>query len=113
MTMVRCLRCPVLTPVRCRGLDVRRYCELIDPSCAQFDPGYLEVILAESHRLASALPVMPLAESAALVRRMNACPYRSASKDSGCGCGQCGLRNGASVNHLDCFACLSRFGGDP
>jgi hypothetical protein len=29
---------------------VRRFCELIDPACAQYHPGYRDVIVEESHR---------------------------------------------------------------
>jgi len=107
----RCPRCPLPAedPTRCRGEDVRRFCELIDPSCPAYDPGYVGVILAESRRLASE-PVRPTpAESAALVRAMRACPYRSAGS-TGCGCGHCGLRAGAAVSHLECFACIKQHG---
>jgi hypothetical protein len=52
----RCLRCPVPAATPCRGLTVRRFCELINPSCDRFDPGYVDVILAESHRMASNWP---------------------------------------------------------
>jgi len=106
----RCPRCPVPPAVRCRGLDVRRFCELIDPSCPQFDPGYLDVILSESYRTDAEPPRPSVAESVALVRGMKACPYRSVVPNSGCGCGRCGLRNGATVSHLECFPCLRQFG---
>ena len=46
----KCIRCPTPENVRCAGLDVRRYCELIDPSCPQYDPGYLQVIVREARR---------------------------------------------------------------
>jgi hypothetical protein len=45
-----CIRCPVAKGTRCAGLDVRRYCELLDPCCPQHDPGYREVILQASRR---------------------------------------------------------------
>lgn len=50
-----------------------------------------------------------MAESLALTRRMNDCPYRS--RDAACGCsgGRCALRGGAAVSHLDCFDCLERY----
>jgi hypothetical protein len=47
---MRCIHCPAPERVRCAGLDVRRYCELIDPSCPQYDSGYLEVIVREARR---------------------------------------------------------------
>jgi hypothetical protein len=45
-----------------------------------------------------------------LVARSKACPYRST--DAGCGCSgaRCGLRGGATVSHVDCFACIARYG---
>jgi hypothetical protein len=47
---MRCIHCPTLEGVRCAGLLVRRFCELIDPSCAQYDSRYKDVIVRESHR---------------------------------------------------------------
>ena len=46
----KCIRCPTSENLRCAGLDVRRYCELIDPSFPQYDPGYLQVIVREARR---------------------------------------------------------------
>jgi hypothetical protein len=51
----RCIACPCPDNLRCSGLDVRRFCELIDPTCPQFNPAYRGVIVQES-RLASAEP---------------------------------------------------------
>ena len=34
--------------LRCGGLDVRRFCELIDPSCPQYDSRYRGVIVQEA-----------------------------------------------------------------
>ncbi len=45
---MRCIHCPTPENTRCAGLDVRRYCALIDPKCAHFSPGYREVIVHES-----------------------------------------------------------------
>ena len=45
-----CIRCPTPENLRCAGLVVRRFCELIDPSCPQYDPGYLDVIAREARR---------------------------------------------------------------
>ena len=44
---MRCIHCPTPENLRCAGLDVRRFCELIDPSCPQYDAGYLDVIVSE------------------------------------------------------------------
>jgi hypothetical protein len=48
----RCIRCPAPENLRCAGFDVRRFCELIDPSCPQYEPGYLKVIVREASRIA-------------------------------------------------------------
>ena len=76
------------------------------------DPSQLKHICGRSALgAAPARPAgsMPAAESIALTRRMNACPYRS--RDAGCGCsgGRCSLRGGAVVSHLECFPCLERY----
>ena len=47
---VRCIRCPTPENLRCAGLNVRRFCELIDPSCPQYDARYLDVIVSEVRR---------------------------------------------------------------
>jgi hypothetical protein len=44
----RCSYCPIPESLRCAGFEVRRFCELIDPSCPQFDSGYVEVIARET-----------------------------------------------------------------
>ena len=41
----KCGFCPNDETLHCAGLDVRRFCELIDPACPQYDPGYREVIV--------------------------------------------------------------------
>ena len=46
----RCIACPTPENLRCAGLDVRRFCELIDPACTQFNPGYRDVIVQEARR---------------------------------------------------------------
>lgn len=105
--MSRCGRCPVADPaVRCRGLDVPRYCELIDPVCEQYDPAYVGVIERESHGVYRPEPIPPT-EVVELIRVVRACPFRSVT--TGCDCGRCGLRHGAAVSHVDCFACLKEF----
>ena len=103
-----CPRCPIADQsVRCQGLDVLRFCALIDPSCGQYDPGYLRVIEYVSYRIHAAPAPPSTAESAALVREMKACPFRSAGT-TGCGCGHCGLRTGALVSHGECFKCINK-----
>jgi hypothetical protein len=46
----RCNRCPTSPDIRCRGLDVHRFCELIDPSRDRYDPRYRDVIVDDSTR---------------------------------------------------------------
>jgi hypothetical protein len=91
--------------LRCRGLDVRRFCELLDPSCPQYDPSYVGVILRQSGRPEPPAP----AEAVELAARMRACLYRSVDPQCGCPGGHCGLRGGVHASHLDCFNCLSRY----
>jgi hypothetical protein len=52
----RCARCPTPDAIACRGIDVRRFCDLIDPACPQYDPGYIHVILRESYRAPLDMP---------------------------------------------------------
>ena len=99
----RCARCPVSADVHCRGLDVRRYCKLIDPAHAKYDSRYVDVILRRSRQPADPIPA---ATSLHLLERMKACQFRSV--DPGCGCsgGRCGLRDWRLVSHLECFECI-------
>jgi hypothetical protein len=91
-------------------LQIRRFCELIDPDCDQYDARYRRVILAESERATRELAPPTVTESKALVRAMKACAFWSGGM-IGCGCGHCGLRRGTAVSHLECFACIKSYGG--
>jgi hypothetical protein len=57
----RCIACPCPDNLHCSGLDVRRFCELIDPTCPQFNLAYRGVIVQESRSAAAAtgLPAAP------------------------------------------------------
>jgi hypothetical protein len=46
--MEHCAYCPIGNGVECRGLAVRRYCELIDPAHPAFNPRYREIIVQQS-----------------------------------------------------------------
>ncbi len=46
---MKCNRCPVAGEF-CQGLHVRRFCELIDPSCPQYDARYRQLIIQETKR---------------------------------------------------------------
>jgi hypothetical protein len=45
---MRCIYCPTPEGLHCAGLDVRRFCELIDPSCPRYNAGYRDVIVREA-----------------------------------------------------------------
>jgi hypothetical protein len=55
----KCTRCPTPDAIACRGVDVRRFCELLDPACPQFNPGYVDVIMRESYRASQDMPPPP------------------------------------------------------
>jgi hypothetical protein len=61
----RCVRCPVDDKTSCAAFLVPRFCELIDPSCPQYEPGYLHVIVSESR------PLRP-ADNASTARELKA-----------------------------------------
>lgn len=50
-------------------------------------------------------------ESIALTRAMNDCPHRTKLPGC-CTAAACALKGGATVSHLDCFACLKAQGLD-
>jgi hypothetical protein len=112
MTWDRCQQCPVPLAIRCRGLDVRRFCELLDPCCPQHDAGYGRVVLDLSMNAVAEPPRLAVAESIRLSHLMKACEFRSTG-GAGCGCGRCGLRAGATVSHMECFACIRQYGSSP
>ena len=100
----------------CQGLTIRRFCELIDPAHAAYNPDYLPLLqrLAredgqDDPTLDPAAAAPSLAESLALIGQMKACPHRRPETDCGCaGLARCDLGKGREglVNHLDCFGCL-------
>jgi hypothetical protein len=61
---MRCRYCPTSDRIACPGLDVRRFCALIDPECPRYDPAYVGVILSEAHRRSGPTAGRPGAESA-------------------------------------------------
>jgi hypothetical protein len=54
-----CIHCPTPESVRCAGLDVRRFCELIDPSCPQYDSRYRDVIVQEARYALTVKDTLP------------------------------------------------------
>ncbi len=48
----RCAHCPTDPALRCRGLDVRRYCALLDLAHERHDARYADVVHRESARIA-------------------------------------------------------------
>jgi len=110
--MNRCVRCPIPAELICHGIDVRRFCELLNPNEPAYDPGYAEVLWRLATPLSREPPGLELAESLGLLRAMKACLFHSRDPESSCGCGRCGLRGGAEVNHGECFACIQRYTSD-
>lgn len=109
-----CERCPL--PALC--LRRPEYCRWAaeEPQ----DPLKMRAIVDRSRIAASptASPAPPspasarpsAAESLALTRKMNACPFRSRGPGCGCSGANCSLRGGAIVNHVQCFDCIRRYG---
>ncbi len=99
---MNCERCPC--PATC--LRWEAFCQWAaeDPP----DPVKLAHIRSRSAGPPAA-PRPAVAESAELLRRSAACPFRSTGPGCGCSGARCSLRAGAVVSHLDCFACLRRY----
>jgi hypothetical protein len=115
----RCAHCPVDRASPCAGLEVRRFCELIDPAYAAFNPNYCSLLQQLSAESIAGSPsgraedgldhVLGVAESVSLLRQMKACPHRVVAAGCGClGLARCALGRGHNqlVSHFDCFACL-------
>ena len=114
----RCPHCPVDERAPgCEGQLVGRFCELVDPTRADYNPAYRDLLLdlasgAGAGARAAPEPAspLPLAETLARLREMNACPHREARADCGCaGLAVCRLGRGRAgrVNHRDCLDCLA------
>jgi hypothetical protein len=108
---MRCRDCPIPAARICQGEDVRRFCELIHPEHAAYDPGYIKTLWDMDHETKSADPRSTVVAALEQVQAMRACPYRSI--DPGCGCAgaKCGLRHGEIVSYADCFECVRRYEG--
>lgn len=114
---MRCSYCPIPAALACRGEEVHRFCELIDPGNASYAPDYANVLRSVVQLQPSAAEPRPkltvkvkVVEALERVQAMYACPYRSL--DAGCGCSgaKCGLRHGEIVSYADCFECIRRYG---
>lgn len=70
--------------------------------------GLIEEACRDHRGGTSGSPRPPVAETLPLVRQMKACLFRSTPPGC-CSGGRCGLRRGARVSHLDCFACLRQY----
>jgi hypothetical protein len=112
---LRCAHCPVESGLPCKGLQVRRLCELSNPDHADFNPSYRSLLVQLARTDASrAQPERSgespdLAESLRLIGQLRSCPHRTARADCGCaGVASCALGRGRDglVNHHDCFNCL-------
>jgi hypothetical protein len=109
----RCTHCPIPAALACQGEEVRRFCELIDPGHAAYDPGYIPSLWAMANRVPEAAVKNQrptVVEALEQVRALHACPYRSI--DPGCGCAgaKCGLRHGEIVTYAECFECIRQYG---
>jgi hypothetical protein len=111
----RCSHCPVGEGSRCKGQEIRRLCELVDPTSAAYNPAYKPLLpereegSPDPEGAAGAGGLPSVSESLALLRRLNACPDRFAETTCGCaGLARCARGQGRQglVNHLDCFQCL-------
>jgi len=47
-----CPHCPVPAGLVCRGLDVPRFCELVDPEHLAHDPRYIRILVADDVQVA-------------------------------------------------------------
>jgi hypothetical protein len=47
-----CRYCPLRDADHCRGQDVPRYCELLDPAHPAYDPRFGPIVIAETARFA-------------------------------------------------------------
>ena len=117
----RCAHCPVAPGRHCQGTRVRRFCELTDPAHVAFNPQYRSLL--DQWARGQPPPAPPnsaggfdLAQTQALLDRLNRCPHRAPRTDCGCaGLAQCALGRGQQglVNHHDCFDCLRQAGEIP
>ena len=112
---IRCPHCPALAGARCKGQEIRRLCELVDPTSTAYNPGYKALLsrgpdaVPARHASEGADEAPNLSETLMLLRLMKECPDRIARTNCGCaGLAQCGRGKGRQglVNNLDCFECL-------
>lgn len=112
--MMKCQLCPLAGRDKdCLAITARnpRLCELIDPSCPQYHPGYVAIV-SEGAAIAPA-PVTPNPHHERLMLVWG-CDYRSDLDE--CGCtrrSHCALRKGFferepfAVTLAECFQCVS------
>src|SRR5262249_1102073 len=101
----RCVRCPIPADLHCRGVAVRRFWGVVDPTEPRHDPGYARLLWRFATAPPDPQPSPALAENLRVLRAIRECPFRSEHAASSCGCNRCGLRGGAQVNFADCRAC--------
>jgi hypothetical protein len=61
---VRCPHCPIPEGLACRGINVRRFCELLNPQSRHYNAAYTDVLWKETNRLASKSTVLPQSQLA-------------------------------------------------
>lgn len=109
MTAGRCAHCPRAGLATCQGEAVPRLCQLVDPSHPAYRPEYLSALGSEAPPDDGPKPPGDLAHRLRIMRLARDCPHRSTSP--ACGCVKCGMRGGASVSPVECWACVERRGG--
>ncbi len=78
--MFRCAYCPIGPDLPCRGEQVRRLCQLIDPEHPAYSPGYLTRLLGTEEDRLSPDDV---------IARVEEMGRRAQAGERGGGCGGC------------------------
>jgi len=114
----RCPHCPRAGQA-CRGEELARLCELVDPEHAAFNPAYREVLEPACRDADNPdnppdhpewnIDQIPLAESLRLTALARGCPFRS-QPACGCDAAACALKRGADVSARTCWDCVRRYG---
>ena len=106
-----CSHCPISPDMHCPGLDVYRFCELIDPNHEVYAPAYVRVLNDLAVRTSVAAgPTSKAAEAVKRLQVLRVCLFRSIDSACGCAGARCGLRHGGTVSYTDCFECIRRYG---
>ncbi len=47
---MRCSHCPAPIEEHCRGEEVNRFCDFVNPSHPQYDPAYKRILVRDDHQ---------------------------------------------------------------